>query len=47
MVNINRSQMKFTEDKLGKASGALLSNENNPHFHADSITRARTTKLTF
>ncbi len=32
--------MKFTEEKLEKAFVELLGNENYPHFHGDSITRA-------
>jgi HsdR family type I site-specific deoxyribonuclease len=32
--------MKFTEEKLEKAFVELLENENFPHFHGDSITRA-------
>lgn len=32
--------MKFTEDKLERAFVELLGNENFPHFHGDSITRA-------
>ena len=40
MANINRSQMKFTEEKLERAFVELLGNENYPHFHGDSIVRA-------
>ena len=40
MVNINRSQMKFTEEKLERAFVELLGNENYPHFYGDSIIRA-------
>ena len=40
MANINRSQMKFTEEKLERAFVELLGNENYPHFHGDSIARA-------
>ena len=40
MANINRSQMKFTEEKLEHAFVELLGNENYPHFHGDLIVRA-------